>query len=273
MHMRSPHLVVPHFKGIVNEPDPAYEALLTGRQESGKALTEIEAHRLWEKCSSIELVQDVRRALVAMAHAAHQKEAVGGNPQLFSPEGCVHRVGSRVLRGAQLFGEMWKGDLVPEEIRSKVGSPVLEFHSDCTSREVNRVLANLDAKGLAEVITDSYHVERSQTLYDQRKGADQTVEVASPEDYTEQLIDSPYLPQGFRDLLCFGSLMVRNRLVKEGILQKEANEEQKYRLISLLGRRVEETLAGLLRSDRRILKQLFPEGVPQGALDGLPART
>jgi len=271
---RFPHLIVPHFKGMVNEPDPAYECLLTGRDASGKRLSEVEVHRALESCPSLELVQDVRRALFAASMAVQRQEAYGvSSPQLFSPEGCVHRVGDRAVRGAQLFQEIWNGELLPQEVRAKLAPPVVEYYSDCTSREVSSVLAHLAEEGKAEVITDAYHVNRSQELYDARQSPRQTVRVAAPEAVLSELVDTPHLPEYFRALLHFGSRTITERLEKEGVNDKEQKDERKYRLLQMCGRRVEEGLAAFLRSDKRLLPQLFRSGLSVAQREGLPDRT
>lgn len=270
---RFSHLVVPHFKGIVNEPDPAYEGLLSGRNEGGKKLSETETYRLIERCPSIELVQDVRRAMVAAALAFCKDADDAQERQLFSPEGCVHRVGNRAVRGAQMFREMWTGDLLPQDMKSRLQAPVVEFYSDCTSREVARVLARLEEGGTAEVVTDEYHVDRSQAIYDKRMGPDQEVIVESPEALSGLILECDELPQTFRDLLQWTSLMVTKRLHEEGVNDKERQDEKKYRFLQMMGRRVEETLASLLRGDRRLIGSLFPEGLPDSARADLPPRT
>jgi hypothetical protein len=270
---RSEHLVVPLFKGMVNEPDEVYEGLLTGRNASGKVLSETGVFRLLAQCPSVALVQDVRRALFAMAHAVHHSKEQGTTSQLYSPEGCLHRVGTKVMRGAQLFGEIWRGDLVPSEVRFRVPDPFLTYISDCTSREVDCVLAQLDEeRGAADVITDVYHVDRARKIFDRRKAPGQNVGVAAPSAYTH-LLKSPHLPERFRELLHVGHNTVERRLEQEGALAKEARHEVAYWLLGQLGRRVEERLAQWLRSDERVLKSLFPQGVPEEALKGVPPRS
>lgn len=269
---RFSHLVVPHFKGIVNSPDPVSEGLLSGRNPDGKKLTELETYRLVQSSSSVELIQDVRRAMFAAALAVRRDAEGIEGVQLFSPEGCVHRVGNRAVRGAQMFREMWTGELLPSEVKSRLKAPVIEYYSDCTSREVARVLARLDEHGTAEVITDEYHVDRSQAIYDKRMGSDQDVIVASPEILLPEVSETEELPQTFRDLLRFVSATVTERLEQEGVNAKERADEKKYRVLQAMGRHVEEGLAWVLRRDGRLAKQLFPEGLSADARADLPPR-
>ena len=264
---QAPSLAVPLFKGMIDEPDVRYLSLLNGKNGGEEPLEDGALVRLLEDCPSIELIQDVRRALVSAGLALHESGETQSPPaRPYSPEGCMHRVGPYAYRGTVVFHEMWNGELMPKEVRTKLSPMTGDVFSDCTAREVRATLKRLSDEGEAQVITDAYHVPRSQLYFAARKKPGQRITVSSPEEVSPVLSASPHLPEQFRRRIADVCACVGERLTKAKIMAKEEREEKKYKVLHSLSDALkawhipfdpEEWLAGHLRSDARMQRILF----------------
>ncbi|MDD5623651.1 MAG: hypothetical protein PHI23_03000 [Candidatus Peribacteraceae bacterium] len=277
-------LVEPHFKGIVRCRLEWDLALLDRRNFWSEPLSDQDVVELLEECQSLELVTDVRRAVAAALYALDEHRKNGSHPRLTCPEGCPHRIGPYVFRGSQIMRELWRAH-VPET-EGELPPPIIDSYSDCTAREVERVLAHLSPGGTLIVVTDLYQRHRSYDLLSRMRSPGQVTVVKTPQEIQEGL--SSNISGTQRQFLQGIVEAVEWRLQRKDVFsgedtyEKERKDEKHYRKLSILSsmlKRVrpsfdlELTLAAFLRSDERLKKYLFwRDETPRPPTGGLPLR-
>lgn len=276
-------MVEPHFKGIVDCPDPKYLALVEGKTAAGRSVEEGEMLRLLDECPSIELVTDVRRAVAAALRALDEKYQLnrfGVRPTLGCHEGCPHRVGTTVFRGAQLMRKLWETHVPETKTAFLPRQPILDYYADCTDREAQRGMEHLAINGEMEVITDSYQRPRSERYLKRNTEARwQKVRVLTPQEVQAEL--SHDIETKRREFFDGVMEIVDARFAGANVLERERKDEKKYRVLhgmAAVAERLhlpnpERSLAAWLRSDKRLRKKFSRDGVElQPPEEGLPLR-
>jgi hypothetical protein len=275
---RADFIVEPHFKGIVDARDASDIGLVTGADAFGNPLDAEQILRLLETSPSVELITDVRRAIASALYALDEQRKHGSRPRLACPEGCPHRVGYFVFRGAQIMQELWRSHVPQTE--EELDPPILDYYSDCTSREVERVMGHLAEGGRLIVITDAYQVGRSYDYLRRFRRPGQTTLVHTPEDIQGLL--SQNIDARQREFFNRVVEIVQSRFSRERVFERERKAERQYRLLHALASvlnvvhpsfDLERSMAALLRGDARLRRQLFSDDVePIAPPGGLPPR-
>lgn len=275
-------VVSPHFKGIVNCPEQKYlDGLVYGVDSSKSKLLEDDVLKLIQECPSIELITDVRRAIGAALFAVDARRKLGKqglSPLLAAHEGCIHRVGDKAFRGAQLMRQIWETH-VPQA-RNELEPPMISYYSDCTSKESERAAECVEKNGMLTVVTDAYHQKRSEKYLHQQLRFYAHFHVVTPQEIQQELsMEISQRQKHFYDLVVE---IVEERFSREGVRQNEEKAErvnEKLRRFSRVVKKVlpsfdfESSAAKYLRSDERLKKQLFQSGEYLWAIrEGLPSR-
>jgi hypothetical protein len=178
--MMHKHVYAPMFKGVINTDEPeALELVTRQNRVTGTMMDKDQYLRLLRDAWFTHpfLAQDVTRA----SAAALLRNALSyrlGHPQLVAVEGCEHRVGGKLMSGAQIMESIWKN--VVGELTLDYPKPIIEHTSRSTVEEVRAILRYADHNGSVELVTDDYHVPRTERIAREEKLYGQQVAVHSP---------------------------------------------------------------------------------------------